>query len=153
MIITFFGHSSYEYNANEEEKLLHMIENVSHNNRVDFYLGGYGKFDTLAEKCAKKYKEKHIESKVIFITPYLNRWLDDRKEYIEKNYDGIIFPELESVPPKYAILKRNEWMIKRADYVFFYVKTHYGGAYKAMLFAARNNTQYTNLYSGNYILY
>ena len=54
VIITFFGHSSYEYNANEEEKLLHMIENVSHNNSVDFYLGGYGKFDMLAEKCAKK---------------------------------------------------------------------------------------------------
>ena len=54
MIITFFGHSSYEYNANEEEKLLHMIENVSHNNRVDFYLGGYGKFDALAENYVQQ---------------------------------------------------------------------------------------------------
>ena len=153
MIITFFGHSSYEYSANEEEKLLHMIENISHNDRVDFYLGGYGKFDALAEKCAKKYKEKHMGSKVIFITPYLNSRLDDRKEYIAKNYDEIVFPELESVPPKYAILKRNEWMIKMADYVFFYVMTHYGGSYKAMIFAAKHNVPYTNLYNGDYMLY
>ena len=153
MIITFFGHSSYMYNAIEEEKLFHLIEAISHNDIVEFYLGGYGKFDALAEKCCKRYKEKHGESKIIFITPYINKWLDDRKEYINKRYDEIIYPELEGVPPKYAILRRNEWMIKKANHVFFYVNTHYGGAYKAMLFAAKHNVPYTNIYSGNYIFY
>lgn len=44
-------------------------------------------------------------------------------------------------------------MIKQADYVFAYVNTHYGGAYNALLFAAKHNKPYMNLYSGDYELY
>lgn len=62
----------------------------------------------------------------------MNKWLDERKDYIEKEYDEILYPELEQTPLKFAISKRNEWMVKHADYVFAYVNTHYGGAYNAL---------------------
>ena len=54
---------------------------------------------------------------------------------------------------KCAIIKRNEWMVDQADYLFSYVKTHYGGAYKTLLYAHKHNKRYTNLYQGNYELY
>lgn len=108
---------------------------------------------TLAKNCAKQYKISHPNARIIFVTPYLNKWLDERKDYIEKEYDEILYPELEQTPLKFAISKRNEWMVKQADYVFAYVNTHYGGAYNALLFAAKHNKPYMNLYSGNYELY
>ena len=84
MIITFFGHSSLRYGKDDEERLYRQIEIFAKGDSVDFYLGGYGAFDSLAKKCAKKYKETHADSKILFITPYLNAWLSNRKDYLEK---------------------------------------------------------------------
>ena len=40
-----------------------------------------------------------------------------------------MFPEgLEFAPPRFAISRRNEWMLKRADYVVTYVTHGWGGA-------------------------
>ncbi|MBR1983987.1 MAG: hypothetical protein IKA12_04805 [Clostridia bacterium] len=152
MIITFFGHSNYTSSFEDEERLLKLIEDVAQSNQVDFYLGGYGAFNGFAFHCAKKYKEIHTNAKLIFITPYLGSWLDNRKDIINKSFDMIIYPEIEHVPKRFAILKRNEWMAKQADYVFGYVHTHYGGAYKALLYAHKHKKPYTNLYQGKYEL-
>ena len=73
--------------------------------------------------------------------------------YFEKEYDEIIYPEIDSVPLKFAISKRNEWMVKQADYVIGYVCTHYGGAYKTLLYAHKHKKPYTNLNKGNFELY
>lgn len=153
MVITFFGHSSTIYSDIDEKRLFEQIEKITKGDDVDFYLGGYGNFDALAKNCAKQYKISHPNARIIFVTPYLNKWLDERKDYIEKEYDEILYPELEQTPLKFAISKRNEWMVKQADYVFAYVNTHYGGAYNALLYAAKHNKPYMNLYSGDYELY
>lgn len=148
MVITFFGHAKNTYTKNDEERLYKLIEKVAEGNMVDFFLGGYGNFDSLAKKCVKKYKETHTDTKTVFVTPYLNKWLDDRKVYIEKEYDEVLYPELEQTPLKYAITKRNEWMIEQADYIIFYVQNHFGGAYSALTYAIKINKPYTNLYLG-----
>ena len=77
----------------------------------------------------------------------------ERKDYIEKSYDGIIYPDIENTPPKFAISKRNEWIINQSDFVIGYVQTHYGGAYNSLLYAHKHNKPYINLYKGNYELY
>ena len=153
MIITFFGHSNFRNEPDDESRLLALFEDISNGEQIDFYLGGYGNFDSFAKNCARKYKETHPNARVIFITPYLGKWLDERKDYLEKEYDEIIYPEIESAIPKFAIIKRNEWMVNHADYVFAYVQTHYGGAYKSLLYAHKHQKPYTNLYKGNYELY
>ena len=153
MIITFCGHSNYSSCLEDEERLLCLFNKISQGNKVDFYLGEYGNFDSFALKCARKYKEKHPNTKLVFITPYLGKWLNERKDFIEKKYDEIIYPQIESVPKKFAIIKRNEWIIDHADYVFAYVKTHFGGAYRSLLYAHNHKKPYTNLYQGDYELY
>ena len=153
MIITFCGHSSYSGNMQDEEKILTLLEEISNGEDLTFYLGGYGGFDGFAKQCCKKYKILHPNSRIIFITPYLGKWLDERKEYIEEEYDEVIYPELENVPPKFAISRRNEWMVNQADYVIAYVQLHFGGAYNTLLYAHKHNKLYTNIYKGNYELY
>lgn len=66
MIITFFGHSSLRYGKDEEERLYRQIEIFAKGDSVDFYLGGYGAFDSLAKKCAKSIK-KHTRILKFFL--------------------------------------------------------------------------------------
>lgn len=153
MIITFFGHSNFLSSYVNEEELLKQIEKIACGNHVDFYLGGYGNFDTFARRCATKYKERCNNAKLIFVTPYLNKWLNDRKDILKNYYDEIVYPQIENVPKRFAIIKRNEWMVDQANYVFFYVCTHYGGAYRTLLYTHKQKKPYTNLYQGNYELY
>lgn len=43
--------------------------------------------------------------------------------------DETLFPEgLERVPPRYAIHRRNNWMLEQADLVVSYVDRSWGGA-------------------------
>ena len=91
MIITFFGHSNYESTLEDEERLIKLMEAVIKGNQVDFYLGGYGAFNTFALHCARKYKKIHPNAKLIFITPYLGSWLDTRKDIINNVFDSANF--------------------------------------------------------------
>lgn len=54
---------------------------------------------------------------------------------MEKRFDGTIYPPLETVPLKYAISKRNEWMIDQADMVVSGVTHDWGGAATTMKYA------------------
>jgi len=55
------------------------------------------------------------------LIPYLNR------EYSTDLYDDTTYPPLEDVPKKYAISRRNEWMVDQADVVVAYVTHGWGG--------------------------
>ena len=139
MIITFCGHSDYIQTANDEKKILTFLEQNINEECVDFYLGGYGKFDSFAYTCAQKYQTIHPSSKLIYVTPYLN------PKTLTQNYDLIIYPELESVPPKFAISYRNKWMIEKSDIVIAYVNRSFGGAYKSYNLAKKSNKTILNI--------
>ena len=60
-------------------------------------------------------------------------------------YDSTVYPPLENVPLRFAILRRNEWMAQNADLVIAYVKYSHGGASKAMNFAIKNGKKVINI--------
>ena len=64
---------------------------------------------------------------------YLNRDTDASR------YDSTTYPPLEKVPPRYAIVKRNEWMVCESDVVISGVTHSWGGASKTLEFAQRKN--------------
>jgi hypothetical protein len=72
--------------------------------------------------------------------------LQDKKEIIKANYDECIYPPIETTYPKFAILRRNEWIIEKSDFIIFYVSRTFGGAYKAMKYAIKLNKKFINLY-------
>ena len=152
MIITFCGHSDYIGNAEDEERLLALLESVVKGKPVDFYLGGYGNFDEFALGCTKKYKRLHPNARLVLIIPYLYPLSKERQDTLSKSYDEILYPALESVPQKFAVIKRNEFMVNKADYIFAYVRTYYGGAYRMLLYAHKHKKPYTNIYRGRYEL-
>ena len=144
MIITFCGHSNFIATNKLEDKLLSILNEYVGDNQADFYLGEYGAFDEFAFKCASKYKSTHPQVKLIFVTPYIT------EEYIRnrlqnKKYDTILYPEIENIPPKFAILHRNRYMIKKSDIVIAYITHAWGGAYQTYKYAKGKNKNIINI--------
>lgn len=55
-----------------------------------------------------------------------------------------MYPQLEGVPRRFAISKRNEFMVEHADIVVAYVTHDWGGAAKMLEFARRRKKEIIN---------
>ena len=139
MIITFCGHSKLiEQNtirAHLTRELRTLLEHGNHK----FYLGGYGDFDLLAAKALYELKQEYSETESILILPYLDRKVD------ASLYDSTIYPPLETVPKRYAISRRNKWMVEQADMVITCVDHDWGGASKTLEYAVKKGLRIINL--------
>lgn len=142
MVIVFCGHSDYIQNTQDEEIILNILEMEVGDAPCEIFLGGYGNFDDFAFRCAKKFKQSHPKAKSVLITPYLKK---GKNAYEKADFDSIIYPSLEHVPPRYAISRRNRWMIEQTDIVICCVSHSYGGAYTMYLDAKRNAKKIYNL--------
>ena len=129
MIITFCGHDNISDINSVREWLCSLFDQFKHEENVICYLGGYGGFDRLAASVVRQKQKANPSVQAVLIIPYLNR------QYDESGYDYTLFPPLESVPPRYAIRKRNEWMVAQADIVIAYVTHGWGGAAKTLEYA------------------
>lgn len=144
MIITFCGHSKYSFCDEEQETLKNvLIAEIRNNPTCKFYLGGYGDFDELCLRTLLALKKDFQNIELLFITPYLEKY--SKSEFAKQHYDGIIFPLIENVPRKFAITKRNEWMVDEADLIISYVKHSWGGANKTLEYAKRKRKKIINL--------
>ena len=152
MVIAFFGHADYQENEGDKERVLQRIKGLAKGEEVVFYLGGYGKFDEFAFSCAKEYKKRYFNARLCLITAYPDR-LPRNLEYRKTEYDEIIYPALEKVPLKYAIIKRNEWIVEKSNFIFAFLQVHYGGTYRAIKHAVIKKKPYENIYDGDYELY
>lgn len=146
MVITFCGHADFVEKPNDEQLVLRFLEEAGGGQGIDFYLGDYGGFDAFAYRCCKKYQQVNRDCKLVFVTPYLNR-SSKRSIYglQERLYDEVLYPELESVPPRFAILRRNQWMVEHADAVVAYIDHSWGGAYQSYQYARRRKRAIWNL--------
>ena len=140
MVISFCGHSTFCKTAEIEEQLLSILQSQVGNDHVDFYLGGYGSFDSFARECCRNFQSEHPHASLVFVTPYLE--IDKFKQDL---YDESVYPPLEDKPRKFAISYRNKWMVENADLVIAYVNHSSGGAYATFQHAKRNKKQIINL--------
>lgn len=131
MLVTFCGHSQVSDSAAVAAALKIIISDLIAEGANEFYLGGYGEFDSMAARAVRDAKAEHPEITSTLVIPYMDR------EFNDDCYDGSVYPPLESVPRKFAISKRNEWMIDQADVVVSYVKYGWGGAATTLKYAER----------------
>ncbi len=137
----FFGHrdSPDSVRVILERAVISLIENESVNN---FYIGNQGHFDTMAISILKKLTIKYPEIRYSIVLAYM-----PNKGNGFTDYSKTIYPEeLEGVPLRFAIDRRNKWILDNSDYVIAYVNRPYGGAAKFYELAERRKKSVLNLY-------
>ena len=131
MLVTFCGHIHVANSDTVANNLQKVIFDLIAEGADEFYLGGYGEFDSMAAAAVRKAKSLHPHIRSILVIPYLGR------DYDPMYYDGSVYPPLETVPRRYAISKRNEWMVVNADVVVSCVTHGWGGAATTLAYAKR----------------
>ena len=146
MVITFFGHSDFRASNEHKEKIMQVILKFVPSEEICFYLGGYGAFDEFAYNCCREFKTRRPESKLIFVTPYITEhYQKNHLRCLKEKYDGIVYPEIENVPLRYAISARNKWMVEKSDLVIAYVNHSWGGAFSACRVAKAKGKKIINI--------
>ena len=148
MIITFAGHRFLlNQDAIKEELLRALLENTSTSEDITFYCGGYGMFDSISACACREIKRYRPNAELVFVTPYIDEESQKNMKALTESglYDSTVYPPLEAIPKRFAIIKRNIWMIKSADLVIAYVKKTHGGAYNTLSYAKRKKKKIINL--------
>ena len=127
---TFFGHRDCP--SSIKGKLHKEIERLICNHGVDtFYVGTQGSFDRMAYAALVELRQRYRYIKVYRVLAYMPKLSIIAADC--SMLDDTILPEgIEKAHPRYAIIKRNNWMIDRSDYVIAYVTRSFGGAYQAV---------------------
>ena len=131
-ICAFFGHRLIC--GDLSEALENAIRAAIADGATEFWVGGYGNFDSMAAGCVRRLKKEYSRISLYLIYAYL----PTKEDPMINSYDGTIYPEgLELVPKRFAVSKRNQWIVRDCDMVIAYVDKTYGGAYAACQFAKK----------------
>ncbi len=139
---TFFGHrdTSEEIEPILKNVLIDLIENK---NVKIFYVGNHGNFDYIVRKTLKELQENYTHIKYSVVLAYHPT---KKGEFDYKDFSDTIYPfDTENIPPKFAIVKRNKWMIEKSTYVVCNIKYITGGAAECKRIAERKGKIVINL--------
>lgn len=143
----FSGHRELGSDFNEN-KLTEKIEFLIKKGVKTFYNGGAVGFDLISAEIVLKLKEKY-DIKLVICVPFYGQ----EKWYLEKDkerYNRVLnmADEVVRLSDNYykgCLLRRNDYMIERADCMLVYLKKDVGGtAYTVRKFRAKK---------GEYIIY
>ena len=148
MILAFVGHSLIPSKEKLKGIVCEQIRcHIANKQTVICYVGGYGDFDAICAEACKELKKEYPEMQIIYVTPYLTLAEQNKIKIMQSCHlcDASIYPPIENAPPKFAITKRNEWMMTNADLIIAYVKRNFGGAYQSLQIAKRRKKEIINI--------
>ena len=139
---TFFGHRNTPDSIKTNLKNI-INELITKQNVTLFYIGNQGNFDYITYITLKKLKKIYPHIKYYVVLAYLPT---NKTDYFYYDFSDTIFPDcLTNVPPKFAIYKRNEFMLEKSDFVITYITNNFGGASQFAEKAKRKNKKVINL--------
>lgn len=123
-VCTFFGHREcWDLDSN---KLCTAIEELITNGVDTFYMGNQGHFDGMVHSALRKLCVVYPHIRYAVVLAYLPT---KREKYVDSS--DTMYPEgIENGPPKFAIARRNQWMLEASDYCLCYIDHTWGGAYQ-----------------------
>lgn len=131
----FFGHrESYHL---DRGRLLETIRARILQGDDVFYVGNQGEFDSAVYRCLKQLREEYPHIRVCVVLAYLPTEKDE-------DIPDSMYPEIEG-HPKFALDRRNRWMIDRADVCICYIDHTWGGAYKFVMLAQKRGLTVINI--------
>ena len=120
---TFFGHRDCPDSI--RPKLRSVLIDLIENQQADtFYVGRQGSFDALVYATLRELAAEYPHIRYAAVLERLSGKNTD--DFTETLFPGA----MENVPPRFAIDRRNNWMLQQADFVVVYVTHTWGGAAK-----------------------
>lgn len=108
---------------------------------TDFYVGNQGRFDSLVLSVLKELLINYSQIRYTVVLAYLT---DSNGVIAEAN---TLYPEgLESVPKRFCISRRNDWLIEHSRYVICYVVRITGEAARFMERAQHKKRTVINIF-------
>ena len=106
---------------------------------ADFYVGHYGRFDSLAAEAVILAKKNHPEVKLYLLLPYHPY---NCPITTPDGFDGTYYPPgMENVPNRFAIIRANQHMVKTCGYLIAYVSHPSRGSQKILEMALRRQAR------------
>ena len=128
---TFFGHSQC---PDLRSELRDAVMRPASDGVDMFYVGDNGRFDAQVRSVLSELGLRYG-----VVLAYLPKGAG-------ADFGDTMFPEgLELVHPRYAIERRNRWMLEHSDYVVTYVRYSWGGAAKFAALAERQGKRMIRL--------
>lgn len=137
---TFFGHG--ECYGLDAAVVQNAIEILICQGVDTFYVGNQGDFDKMVYRCLKQLRKTYPHIHVCVVLAYLPV---EKSEY--EDMTDTVYPEIEG-HPKFAIERRNRWMIGASEHCLCYIAHTWGGAYKFARMAKRRGLTVINLGEG-----
>ncbi len=127
MTCTFFGHKQIHNSDEVCAKLYDTLTDLIKNRGIrKFLVGNNGAFDRTVLKVLRKISETYDIDYTV-VRSYINK----KDEYDDVRPHESVYPEvLEKTPLRFAIDKRNRFMINRSEIVLTYIENPFGGAAK-----------------------
>lgn len=142
MTCAFFGHKETPVSVKSmlEKEIRRLIENEGYD---EFLVGNQGQFDAMVYTTLKRLQSEYPAIRFYVVLAYMP---GRNTEYTTIEYMDTIYPEgLESVPRRFAISRRNKWIVENSNAVICYITHTWGGAYQAVSIAKRKNLLVINL--------
>lgn len=141
MTITFFGHRNSPSSILDTLKNI-LIDLIEHHQADHFYVGNQGAFDLMIYELLKELKIQYPSIQYNVVLAYFPE--ESGQGRIDEEHT--IYPDgLEMVPRKFAIDRRNHWMIEQSDAVVTFVERPFGGAAKFKEIAQRKKKRIIEL--------
>ena len=140
MTCTFFGHSSFTKNIYEQvrNEILQLIDSGV----TSFYVGNNGQFDYTVQKVLESISLKRSNFKYFIVLSRLS------EAPLNGATSKTLFPEeLECAMPRFAISKRNEWLISHSDIAICFVTHTFSNSHKWLEKSQRKGLKIINLSS------
>ena len=125
VVCCFFGH--HDTPETVKTDLNECVTRLIENNEADsFLVGTHGKFDSMVLSVLRSAKKTYPHIAYSVVLAYMP---STKEEYELYDPTETVYPEgLETVPRRFAISWRNDWMLKQSEYVVAYIKYSWGGA-------------------------
>ena len=126
-ICTFFGHRDCPDTV--KPRLREVLVQIIERDGVDrFYVGHQGAFDAVVLSVLRELALLYPQIRYDIVLAYMPQ---EKSHFDTEMEQHTLLPEgIETAPRRFAIDRRNKWMLQQSDYVVTYVRYSWGGAAK-----------------------
>ena len=134
----FAGHNKY-YDANMNSKIRETATNLIEQFGVkEFWVGQHGGFDSCAAQVIRDLKKEYPYIELILVIPYITKFLNESKDIYYQKYACILVADIPlNTPPRFKILKTNQYMVDKSNFLICCVDHSWGGAAQTLEYAQK----------------